>query len=95
VAHWRAGIFLREENIQNESYPTKASLIALRSTTKILMGDWIWHPNRPLNLPQSVWHNNKGHRRLNMVYGDGHVDISTLPDTLNINQPVDMNFIWW
>ena len=75
--------------------PIKASLIALRSTTKILMGDWIWHPNRPLNLPQSVWHNAKGHRRLNMVYGDGHVDISTLPDTLNINQPVDMNFIWW
>src|SRR5882724_2549155 len=40
--------------------PIKDSLIAQKPTTKILLGDWIWHPNRPLNLPQSVWHNYKG-----------------------------------
>ena len=75
--------------------PIKDSLIARKPTTKILMGDWIWHPNRPLNLPQSVWHNYKGQRRLNMLYGDGHVALSKLPATMNVNQSVDLNFTWW
>jgi prepilin-type N-terminal cleavage/methylation domain-containing protein/prepilin-type processing-associated H-X9-DG protein len=75
--------------------PIKDSLIARKPTTKILMGDWIWHPNRPLNLPESVWHNYKGQRRLNMLYGDGHVALSKLPATMDVNQPVDMNFTWW
>ena len=75
--------------------PIKDSLIAQKPTTKILMGDWIWHPNRPLNLPQSVWHNYKGQRRLNMLYGEGHVASSKLPNTMDVNQSVDMNFTWW
>ncbi len=75
--------------------PIKDSLIARKPTSKILMGDWIWHPNRPLNLPQSVWHNYKGQRRLNILYGDSHVAVSQLPATMNVNQPVDMNFTWW
>ena len=75
--------------------PIKDSLIARKPTTKILMGDWIWHPNRPLNLPQSVWHNYKGQRRLNMLYGDGHVATPKLPATMDVYQAVDMNFTWW
>ncbi|HWX20770.1 MAG TPA: prepilin-type N-terminal cleavage/methylation domain-containing protein [Candidatus Binatia bacterium] len=75
--------------------PIKDSLVARKPTGKILMGDWIWHPNRPLNLPQSVWHNYKGQRRLNILYGDGHVAVSKLPVTMDVNQPVDMNFTWW
>ena len=75
--------------------PIKDSQIARKPATKILIGDWIWHPNRPLNLPQSIWHNYKGQRRLNMLYGEGHVAISKLPATMNVNQPVDLNFTWW
>jgi len=75
--------------------PIKDSLIARKPTTKILMGDWIWHPNRPLNLPQSVWHNYKGQRRLNILYGDSHVAGSRLPATMDVNQTVDLNFTWW
>ncbi len=75
--------------------PIKDSLIARKPTTKILMGDWIWHPNRPLNLPQSVWHNYKGQRRLNILYGDGHVANSKLPATMDVYQTVDVNFTWW
>jgi len=75
--------------------PIKESQVARKPATKILVGDWIWHPNRPLNLPQSVWHNYRGQRRLNMLYGEGHVAISKLPATMNVNQPVDLNFTWW
>src|SRR5208282_607126 len=75
--------------------PIKESEVARKPTTKIIMGDWIWHPNRPLNLPQSVRHNYKGQRRLNMLYGDGHVENSKLPATLDVYQPVDINYLWW
>jgi prepilin-type N-terminal cleavage/methylation domain-containing protein/prepilin-type processing-associated H-X9-DG protein len=75
--------------------PIKESAVAQKSTTKIIMGDWIWHPNRPLDIPESVWHNYKGQRRLNMLYGDGHVGNSRLPATMSVSQPVDINYTWW
>ena len=75
--------------------PIKDSEIGKKPTTKVIMGDWIWHPNRPLNLPQSVWHNFKGQRRLNVLYGDGHVANSRLPDTMDVGQAVDINYTWW
>jgi prepilin-type N-terminal cleavage/methylation domain-containing protein/prepilin-type processing-associated H-X9-DG protein len=75
--------------------PMKESEVAGKPATKVIMGDWIWHPNRPLNLPQSVWHNYKGQRRLNMLYGDGHVENSKLPATMDMNEPVNINYLWW
>ncbi len=75
--------------------PIKESEISRRPTTKVIMGDWIWHPNRPLNTPEAIWHNFKGERRLNMLYGDGHVEVSQLPVTLNASQPVNINYTWW
>ena len=44
---------------------------------------------------RSVWHNYQGQRRDNMLYGDGHIDYSRLPQTMDVTQPVDPNFTWW
>jgi len=30
-----------------------------------------------------------------MLYGDGHIDYSRLPQTMDVTQPVDPNFTWW
>jgi prepilin-type N-terminal cleavage/methylation domain-containing protein len=75
--------------------PMRVSAVAKKPTSKIIMGDWIWHPNRPLNLPNSVWHNYKGQRRVNLVFGDSHVETAKMPDLMPVNQPVDINFAWW
>jgi len=75
--------------------PIKGSEIAKKASTKIIQGDWPWAPNRPVDDVRSAWHNYKGQRRDIMLYGDTHVDYSKLPDTMDINQPVDLNFTWW
>jgi len=76
--------------------PIKESQVAQKPTTKILLGDWIWQMNRSDVLQQGVWHNNSGQRRLNMLYGDSHVEVSKLDaTTVSVSQPVDINFTWW
>jgi prepilin-type N-terminal cleavage/methylation domain-containing protein len=73
----------------------KGSEIGKRPATKVIQGDWPWHPNRPVDDQRSSWHNYAGQRRENMLYGDGHVDYSKLPATMDTMQPPDMNYIWW
>jgi prepilin-type processing-associated H-X9-DG protein len=75
--------------------PIKGSDIARTPSTKIIHGDWMWHPNRPLNDRRSIWHNNQGQRLVNILYGDNHVAASKMPDTLAVNTPVDVNNDWW
>jgi prepilin-type N-terminal cleavage/methylation domain-containing protein len=75
--------------------PIKQSTIAKKPSSKIIQGDWPWHPNRPVDDSRSVWHNYKEQRRENMLYGDTHVEYSRLPATMDINQAVDLNFSWW
>jgi type II secretory pathway pseudopilin PulG len=77
------------------SDPIRSVDIGRKAATKIILGDWPWHPNRPVDDTRSAWHNYKGQRRDNMLYGDVHVDYSKLPDTMNVSQPVDINFTWW
>ena len=78
--------------------PIKESEVAKRPASKILLGDWIWHFNRDVSIPDGVWHNNKGQRRLNMLFGDSHAGLWRL-DLANpaptVNQAVDMGFLWW
>ena len=38
----------------------RGSDIAVTPGTKIIQGDWIWHPNRGNTDPRSVWHNDIG-----------------------------------
>jgi prepilin-type N-terminal cleavage/methylation domain-containing protein len=75
--------------------PSKSGDIGRKPSSKIMQGDWMWHPNRPLNDPRSIWHNYQGQRLVNMLYGDSHVAGSKLPDTLAVNTPVDINGVWW
>jgi prepilin-type N-terminal cleavage/methylation domain-containing protein len=79
----------------NPTEPIRSSEIAKKSASKIIQGDWPWHPNRPVGDKRSAWHNYQGQRRDNMLYGDGHIDYSRLPETMDVNQPVNINFTWW
>jgi prepilin-type N-terminal cleavage/methylation domain-containing protein len=75
--------------------PIKGSEVAKKASTKIIQGDWPWHPNRPVDDKRGIWHNYKDQRRENMLYGDTHVEYSKLPISMDVNQPVDLNFTWW
>jgi prepilin-type N-terminal cleavage/methylation domain-containing protein len=75
--------------------PIKGREVARKSSTKIIMGDWEWHPNRDLTSPRSNWHTYKGSRRVNLLFGDAHVDYSKMPDTMVVATPADINGPWW
>jgi prepilin-type N-terminal cleavage/methylation domain-containing protein/prepilin-type processing-associated H-X9-DG protein len=86
-------------------YPTaspalKATEVAQRSSTKLLCADWPWHPNRGLNNPRSEWHNFKGRRYMNVLFGDGHVVFWHFPADYDTNPQYqsgwyDINALWW
>jgi prepilin-type N-terminal cleavage/methylation domain-containing protein/prepilin-type processing-associated H-X9-DG protein len=65
--------------------PIKDSEVAMRPVTKIIMADLPFHPNRDITVANSVWHNYKGQRRMNMLWGDSHVAASPFPNTMPVN----------
>ncbi|MEW6156205.1 MAG: prepilin-type N-terminal cleavage/methylation domain-containing protein [Verrucomicrobiota bacterium] len=81
-----------------EATPIKSSEIALRPTSKIIMGDWHWHGNRDINDNRSVWHNYKGKPVFVMLFGDSHVENYRFPPEYkgwDFAPPPDPNFKWW
>lgn len=73
--------------------PMRASEIAESPANKIIQGDWHWHPNRDV-----VWHNVKGKRQHNILFGDGHVEYFRLPEETKhqpYSPPPDKNWLWW
>jgi len=89
-----------------EASPIKSSEVALRPSTKIIQGDWPWHGSRDAgdgrvtaaNKDKSAWHNNRGKRGWNMMYGDGHVALFNFPkgyDPSWQNRKADINYDWW
>lgn len=67
----------------------KTTEIARAPATKIIQGDWIWHPSRGLTDARSIWHNVKGKSLVIMAWGDGHASsfkFPTIPDT---------DAFWW
>jgi prepilin-type N-terminal cleavage/methylation domain-containing protein len=80
-----------------EAIPIKESRISTRPTTKIIQGDWPWHANRSIRDDRSVWHNFKGQRFENMLFGDGHVENYKFPKEMDgwISIAPDPNFQWW
>src|SRR5262249_10205208 len=46
----------------------RASDIARKRASKIIQGDWPWHPNRPVGDQRSVWKNYQGQRREEYVF---------------------------
>ncbi|HVY69342.1 MAG TPA: type II secretion system protein [Verrucomicrobiae bacterium] len=89
-----------------QGQPMKTSEIALKPTTKIIQGDWPWMGSRDSGdgaiaksaKDKSVWHNNRGKRSWNMMYGDGHVANQVFPkgfENWNTSPAPDVNFTWW
>ncbi|MCE2827581.1 MAG: type II secretion system GspH family protein [Verrucomicrobium sp.] len=84
----------------NPSIPSiKASEVALRPSTKIIQGDWIWHANRDVLKPRSQWHNYKGKNRMMMLFGDSHAEFFNFLPTAQMEalagQKPDPDFLWW
>lgn len=52
------------------------------ASTKIILGDFTWHPNRRLTSPNTVWHASHRagtERRMNMLFADGHAELFLFP----------------
>ena len=82
----------------NSGRPIKTSEIAKAPTTKIVQGDWVWHPNRGTTDSKSVWHNFRGKGLSVLLYGDGHAGAYRFPDNFEswlYSPPPDPAFTWW
>ncbi len=78
------------------SIPIKTSAIAKKPSNKIVLGDWVWDPNRPLADDQTAWHSAKGKPQYPMLWGDAHVQNFRFPTTNFFTMPVDpVNNPWW
>jgi hypothetical protein len=77
--------------------PIKQSEIARRPVTKLIMGDWVWFPDRNIGSIKSSWHNDRGKPVFLLLWGDLHVENFKFPaDYKNYDgQPADINFNWW
>jgi len=77
--------------------PIKNSAVGLRSSTKIILGDWPWQANRSDSAPAGIWHNNAGQRNEAMLFGDGHSEFYKFPADISANQLTlpDMNYLFW
>jgi len=73
----------------------KSGDISVAPATKIIQGDWIWHPNRGNTDVRSVWHNNKGKNYTVMLWGDNHVSAFTIPPTTPSDMSVSPANPWW
>ena len=81
-----------------EATPIKASEVGLSPVSKIVLGDWHWQGTRDVNDKKSIWHNYKGRRYYNMLFGDGHVEAYVFPkEYVGWQQgPVpDPSYKWW
>jgi prepilin-type N-terminal cleavage/methylation domain-containing protein len=96
LVEWKADCFgVQHVTGSSTVAPSKASDVAKKPTTKIMQGDWMWQPDRPLNDPRAVWHNSQGQRLVNLLYGDIHVAGSKLPATYDVNAAVNIGGDWW
>jgi prepilin-type N-terminal cleavage/methylation domain-containing protein/prepilin-type processing-associated H-X9-DG protein len=86
----------------NGAVPIKGQQMARSVVNKIIQGDWEWE-NQSYNInvnPNSSawWHNFKGQRRFNMLFGDGHLVFYTFPTNTPQFQegpPPDPTFLYW
>ena len=63
-------------------------------TTKIVMGEWCWHANRPITSPLTLWHFlGSTRRRMNMLFADGHAQIFEFPAEYD-HPPLSDSFGW-
>ena len=85
-------------SLNGASRPIKATEVALRPVSKIIQGDWNWHPDRGVTDSRVVWHNYKGKSLSVMLYGDGHTagfKFTAAAVGWPSPPPPDPNYIWW
>lgn len=81
-----------------EATPIRMSEMALSPANKLVQGEWDWHAHHDVHDPKTWWHNSRGQRRFNMLFGDGHVEFYRFPDQMADwiwSPPYDRNFLWW
>ena len=60
--------------------PLNEAELAQSASTKILMGDWIWHKDRSVLVKKNQWHNYNAEKRVMFAFGDGHSEFFKFPD---------------
>jgi prepilin-type N-terminal cleavage/methylation domain-containing protein len=78
--------------------PMKSSCSAGNQATKIIQGDWVWHPNRANTDSKSVWHNYRGKSMSVMLFADSHASAIRFPPDMykwERSPPPDPNYAWW
>ena len=78
--------------------PMKTSNLTGNVATKIIQGDWVWHPNRANTDAKSVWHNYRGKSLSVMLFADGHGTAYKFPADMykwERSPPPDLNYTWW
>ena len=85
-------------------------MIATSPANKIITGDSPWHGNRLNGDKRSAWHNVRGKRSHNLVFGDGHAQFYVFPKEMDdpvlwtiyvpdddIKNPLGprIDFYWW
>jgi len=89
-----------------DGIPIKKTEIAQSPHNKIIQGDWPWHGSRDAgdgavdrtSMDKSIWHNNRGQRGWNMMWGDGHVSVFRFPKDYGPSQmfiPINRLRGWW
>ncbi len=63
--------------------PIKSTEIALSPVNKIITGDSPWHGNRLKDDKRSAWHNVRGKRSHNLLFGDGHAQFYVFPKEMD------------
>ena len=87
---------MRHYSSDPEDSPSlKGSVIDRHPVNKILLGDWIWHPNRGNTDPRSVWHNHRGQSLTIMLWGDNHASTMSIPVTTDGTMIADPANAWW
>lgn len=63
--------------------PIKSTEIAVSPVNKIISGDSPWHGNRLKDDKRSAWHNVRGKRSHNLLFGDGHAQFYLFPKEMD------------
>lgn len=78
--------------------PLKPTALVGNVATKIIQGDWVWHPNRANTDTKSVWHNFRGKSLSVMLFADGHGTAYKFPPDMYKwwhSPSPDPNYAWW
>jgi prepilin-type N-terminal cleavage/methylation domain-containing protein len=104
MVQW-AGSSFRVKNVTGDStqptlsrgQPMREGELQVSPVNKLVIGDWPWHGNRDVSVKQGLWHNSKGKRYENMLFGDGHAQLVRFPPEMSnwLTKSPDFNYSFW